>query len=45
MNYASVAHKIILLKSTKHEVHTKIQLYKYLLQINASHAVAFRKQF
>ena len=39
VNYASVAHKIILLKEikpTKHELHTKTQLNKYLRQINAS---------
>ena len=39
VNFASVADKIILFKEiklTKHELHTKIQLTKYLLQINAS---------
>ena len=47
VNYASIAHKIILFKETKltkHELHTKTQLNKYL-QINASYAVAFWKQF
>ena len=47
LKYASVAHKIILFKETKptkHELHTKTQLNKYL-QINASYAVAFWKQF
>ena len=47
-NYESVAHKIILLKETKltkHELHTKTPLNKYLRQINPSYAVAFWKQF
>ena len=48
INCASVAHKIILFKETrptKHELHTKTQLDKYLQQINVSYAVAFWKQF
>ena len=48
VNYASVAHKILLFKERKrikHEFHRKIQLNKYLLQINAFYAVAFQKQF
>ena len=48
VNYASVAHKIILFtetKPTKHELHTKTQLNKYLRQVNAFYAVAFWKQF
>ena len=48
VNYASVAHKILLFKErkrTKHEFHRKTQLHKYLLQINAFYAVAFQKQF
>ena len=48
VNYASVAHKIILFKETrptKYEIHTKTQLNKYLQQINVSYAVAFWKQF
>ena len=47
LNYVSVAHKIILFKETKptkHELHAKTQLNNYL-QINASYAVAFWKQF
>ena len=47
-NYASVAHKIILFeetKPTKHELHTKTPLNKYLRQINPSYAVTFWKQF
>ena len=48
VNCAFVAHKIILFKEirpTKHELHTKTQLNKYLHQINVSYAVAFWKQF
>ena len=48
VNYASVAHKIILFtetKPTKHELHKKTQLNKCLRQANASYAVAFWKQF
>ena len=48
VNYASVAHKIILFKEakpTKHEFHTKAQLNRYSPQTNAPYAVAFQKQF
>ena len=45
---ASVPHKIISFKETrptKHELHTKKQLNKYLQQINMPYAVAFWEQF
>ena len=48
VNYASVAPKILLFKErkrTKYVFHRKIQLNKYLLQINAFYAIAFQKQF
>ena len=46
LNYASLHIKLLFkeTKPTKHELHTKTQLNKYL-QINASYAVAFWKQF
>ena len=48
VNYAAVAHKILLFKErkrTKHEFHRKTQLNKYIPQINAFFAVGFQKQF
>ena len=48
VNYASVAHEILLFKErkrTKHEFHKKTPLNKYLPQINAFYGVAFQKQF
>ena len=46
VNYAFVAHQILLFKERKHEFHRKTQLNNScLLQIYAFYAVAFQKQF
>ena len=48
VNCASVPHKIISFKETrptKHELHTKTQLNKYLQKTNVSYTVEFWKQF